>query len=430
MGTVARPQFWVILLTIFCALGCSGSGKGDEQSARGNLELWTWWAEVGEQRALASLLGQYSAAYPNVTILNVTKEGSDQLRDDLQLRLVAGNPPDVFQAPPGRSLNQWTSPQLVLEPLDWLYAQEGWYSAFPQYLRDTLSYKSAIYAVPVGIHRLNLMFYNIRLLKEHGIDQPPSTMDEWYAVADTLQAANVYPLALGSTADWPVTLLFWENLLLVKAGPDFYTQFFSGKLNPDAVGSDPNLRATFDETKKLLAYANPNHRQLDWNEAADLLVSGTAAFTVMGDWTRAHFRASANWQPDVDFGVVPMPGTQDVYVFDVDCFAQPRGALHPDDVVGFLKVAGSEAGQSAFGPLKGAVPARPISDTSMFDSQTKSTMNDFQTKRLLGSVPELAGPDLESELDSIMGEFADKLDIDLAMGRVALAYKSWLLSSP
>jgi glucose/mannose transport system substrate-binding protein len=428
MGGVGR-LLWVILLAILCALGCGGA-KGDEQPTRGSIELWTWWAEVGEQRALASLLEQYKAGYPNVTVLNVTKEGSDQLRDDLQLRLGAGNPPDVFQAPPGRSLSVWTTPQLVLEPLDWLYAQEDWYTAFRQDLRDTLSYKSAIYAVPVGIHRLNLMFYNTRVLKEHGIEQPPSTMDEWYTAAATLQTANVYPLALGSSADWPVTLLFWENLLLVKAGADFYTQFFSGKLDPDTVGSDPNLRATFEETKKLLAYANPNHRQLDWNEAADLLVSGAAAFTIMGDWTRAHFRAVADWQPDVDFGVVPMPGTQDVYVFDVDCFAQPRGALHPDAAVGFLKVAGSEAGQSAFGPLKGAVPARAIADTRQFDSQTNSTITAFQTKRLLGSVPELAGPELETQLDSITGEFAEKLDVDLAMGRVALAYKSWLLSTP
>src|SRR5699024_8321737 len=95
-------------------------------------------------------------------------------------------------------------------------------------LIELVSGDGNIYSVPVNVHRGNPVFYNMEVFEEHDIDIP-TTFDEFFEVADELEAAGVTPLALVDKESWPATQIF-ENVLLGVLGPDDYQKLFNGEI--------------------------------------------------------------------------------------------------------------------------------------------------------------------------------------------------------
>ena len=111
-----------------------------------------------------------------------------------------------------------------LEPLNFLYEENGWLDVMPETLIPLISQDGNIYSVPVNIHRANVMWYNPAILEDNGV-AVPTTLDEWFAAMDTLQAAGVLPLAMGE--QWTAMHLF-ETVLLASLGPDAYNGLWNG----------------------------------------------------------------------------------------------------------------------------------------------------------------------------------------------------------
>ena len=59
-----------------------------------------------------------------------------------------------------------------IEPLDTLYADQGWAAVMPATLLPLISKDGHPYSVPVNIHRANVLWYNPALLTEVGCDRP------------------------------------------------------------------------------------------------------------------------------------------------------------------------------------------------------------------------------------------------------------------
>ena len=55
--------------------------------------------------------------------------------------------------------------------------------------------------------------------------------------------------------------------------------------------------------RKLVSYSNLNASALTWNEPLDMVLSGDAAMTIMGDWGKGY--ANSNGYDAETFGVIP-----------------------------------------------------------------------------------------------------------------------------
>ena len=76
------------------------------------------------------------------------------------------------------------------------------------------------YAVLVGVHRGNELWYNKKVLEKNGINVGDKmTFDEFFAAAEKLKAAGVTPLAVRDSGSgiWPTGQLF-ETTLLAYCG--------------------------------------------------------------------------------------------------------------------------------------------------------------------------------------------------------------------
>lgn len=147
----------------------------------GQLEIFSWWGG-DEGPALEALIELYSAANPDVEVINATVTGGSGVnaRAVLKTRMLGGNPPDSFQVHAGEELAGTWVVAGRMEDLTPLYEENGWFDAFPADLIDLLTYEGGIYSVPVNIHRSNVMWNNPAVLADNGLEVPAS-FDDFFA---------------------------------------------------------------------------------------------------------------------------------------------------------------------------------------------------------------------------------------------------------
>ncbi|MFZ1399737.1 MAG: ABC transporter substrate-binding protein, partial [Candidatus Promineifilaceae bacterium] len=367
----------------------------------GTVEVFSWWTGGGEAAGLEAMIGVFAQMYPNVEFVNAAVAGGagTNARAVLATRLQAGDPPDSWQGHAGQELIGTYVAADQLEPVNFLFEENGWLEVMPETLIPLISQDGNIYSVPVNIHRANVLWYNPTILSENGIDAPAS-LDEWFAAMDALQAAGMdAPLAMGE--QWTALHLF-ETVALASLGPDAYEALWDGSGD----WGSAEVTAALEDFAKVLTYVNSDASALSWQDAAQLVVNGDAAFNVMGDWAEGYFR-EIGFEPNTGYGWAAVPGTGGNFQFLSDSFVLPKGAPHRDAAIAWLTVAGSIEGQDAFNPVKGSIPARSDADRSLYGEYLLSAMDDWASNRVVGSLTHgvVANDAWKSEIDTALGLF-------------------------
>jgi glucose/mannose transport system substrate-binding protein len=335
----------------------TGSPTGGTSAGTGQLEFFSWWTAGGEADGLNAMYDVYTAANPGVEIVNAAVAGGagTNAKAVLATRLTGGDPPDSFQVHAGLEVEKY-APAEYLEPLDELFVSEGWDKVFPEGLLDLLRFQDHYWSVPVNIHRANVLWYNKQIFEEQGIE-PPTTFEEFFEVANRLQAVDIIPMAMGTKEGFEAPHVF-ETVLIGTLGADGYRGLWTG----ETAWTDAGVAEALETFQTMMTYANEDHAGLTWSEAAQYLVDGRAAMQIMGDW-EAGFFASKGF---ADYGWAPSPGTDGVFDALSDAFSLPKNAPDRDNALAWLKVAGSKAGQEAFNPKKGSICARTDCDDAAF----------------------------------------------------------------
>ena len=136
----------------------------------GDLEIFSWWTAGGEAQGLEAMLKIFQAQYPNVKVINATVAGGAGVnaRAVLATRMQGGDPPGSFQVHAGHELVDTYAVSGQMEPLTFLYKEEGWLDVYPQDLIKILSYNGEIWSVPVNIHRATLNHFSATLRPDNG----------------------------------------------------------------------------------------------------------------------------------------------------------------------------------------------------------------------------------------------------------------------
>jgi glucose/mannose transport system substrate-binding protein len=405
-------RFAVVLLILSTLLAACGSAADE-------VEVFSWWTGGGEAAGLEAMMKVFNAENPKITFNNAAVAGGagTNARAVLASRLQAGDPPDSWQGHAGQELIGTYVKDSKIEPLNDLYKAEGWESVMPATLIPLISQNGNIYSVPVNIHRANVLWYNPKLLADNGVAVPTS-VSEWLAAMETLKGAGVTPLALGE--QWTKMHLM-ETVLLGTLGPDKYNGLWDGTTD----WGSADVTTALENYNKIVGYANSDSASLSWQDAAQLVVNGNAAFNVMGDWAEGYFRELGK-APNTDYGWAPVPGTGGTFQFLSDSFVLAVGAKHPDAAEAWLKVAGSKAGQEAFNPVKGSICARTDCDKALFGVYLQSAMDDWASNIVVGSLTHgvVANDSWKSEIDTALGAFVGSMDVNTFQTALVAACKA------
>lgn len=371
------------------------------------VEIFSWWTAGGEADGLEAMFEVFAEKHPEYQIENAAVAGGagTNARAVLATRLAQNDPPESWQGHAGQELIGTYVAAGEIEPLNFLYEEEGWLDVMPETLIPLMSEGGNIYSVPVNIHRANVMWYVPETLETAGVEVP-TTWDEFLSVASDLEEQGITPLAMGE--QWTSMHLF-ETVLLGELGADAYEALWDGTGD----WSSAEVTDALETFAQVLEHTNEDASTLAWDQAAQLVLDGDAAFTVMGDWVEGYFVAQGLDPADGSFGWAPAPGSDGIFQFLSDSFVLPVGVQNREGALAWLRVAGSQEGQDAFNPVKGSIPARNDADRSLYDAYLQSAMDDWESDVVAGSLTHgvVANDAWKAEIDTAIGLFLADRDV-------------------
>ena len=398
------------------------------------LEIYHWWTSGGEAAAIGALIGEFEALHPTTTVYSVQIAGGGgfEMRVKIKTLMLAGQPPDTFQIHNGY---EWTIfyDAGLLDNIDhiWTTALKA---AVPDVVEDISKGPDGhYYAVPVNIHRSNVMWYNAKILQYNGIN--PATLTSWpafWAACDAIIANGsngiTAPVAMGE--QWTAAHAFEQ--VLASVGIDTYEAWINGEIDSGSAAHYADLLTACEIYKNLTTYINSDWNGLSWDGAIAKLLAATptAAFSIMGDWANGEFY-QAGWDHGVDYGTIGVPGTGTMYGLVVDCFEKPKNILHPTAVNNWLGVVASKDGQDAFNPLKGSISARTDANVSKYGAYQQSALVDFSTVTYMfpsvvhgSGAPEAFNTDLSPLIGALTSGSATASATATAIAALAATYSS------
>ncbi|MBS0191668.1 MAG: ABC transporter substrate-binding protein [Phycisphaerales bacterium] len=328
--------------------------RGAKESADGRIVLDYWEKWTGhEARAMMKLVDAFNSSQKRIRVRYLTTAGIDQ---KALISIAAGDPPDLV------GLWNYNVPQYAetgaILPLDELDTKgEVRAERFAQGFRPVLMHpdphtkKERQWAV-INTGGVLALYYNKQLFREAGLDpeRPPRTIEE-------LTAANTRLIKRSKPgSDAPL-----ERAGFMQTEPGWWSWIwgysFGGSLydagNDRCLAASPQNVAGFEwvqrTSEELGVEANKTFKAGfgNYDSPLNAFLTGKLAMVVQGPWLanviNAHGPKDASGRPSLDYGVVPMPVTADLYdanhpvgLIDCDIMVVPRGVKHPEACMEFI----------------------------------------------------------------------------------------------
>lgn len=165
-----------------------------DANAEGTVNVYHWWTAGGEKDAIESVVDGFSNTYPNVRAKSNAIPGGAGGAMVMKVKVLqqAGKSPETFQAHPGQEIEPYLTSGLLLNLNQvWDYADIA-NRALPGLEELCTASDGNKYIVPIGIHKSNVIFYNIHVFEKYGVKIPDHeniTWDEFWSICDQLAAA-------------------------------------------------------------------------------------------------------------------------------------------------------------------------------------------------------------------------------------------------
>lgn len=332
----------------------------EDTEEKGTANVYHWWTAGGEKDAIESVVGGFTDVYTKTKAKSNAIPGGAGGAMVMKVKVLqqAGKSPETFQAHPGEEIEPYLQSDLLLNLNQvWDYANLS-ERALPGLEELCTASDGNKYIVPIGIHKTNVIFYNIHVFEKYGIEIPDHediTWEEFWNICDQLAAAmpdGEYPIDLGDRKGWPACQVF-EDIML-GTDPQIYEDFINGNYNVDDV---TEVLSTY---AKLMEYVAPDHSSRDWYEASGQVVAGTYAMQIMGAWMQPLMTSMGQVYGE-DYGVFTFPGTDGWFGMCVDGFVVSNDSADVESGVRWAYNVSTSDVQNAFSELKESIS--PYNDT-------------------------------------------------------------------
>lgn len=371
---ITKRQHLQVLAAVFLSALALSHVQAQAPAPGLTLDVLHWWTSASERRAADQLAQQLAQAGVLWKDAAIPGGGGMAAVKVLKSRVLMGDPPDVAQLI-GNTLTDWADIGLVL-PLGEVAQRQRWAQVLFPTVLERVSYKGEVVAAPLGLHRINTLLYNQRLLAQAGV-APPHSWAQFEAAVRAVQAQGGRALAW-SDEPWQVATVF-EALLLGEAGADLYRELVVQRR--PAAWLDPRVEAALLRLRWLRSLAAEPPRERVWSDNARALWQGQAAFLIMGDWALGELLA---WgaQEGRDFGCAALPGTTGMHLYSMDTLAMLRGPRDRASVQETVaEVVVGVGAQLAYNRIKGSVPVRRDIDPAALGPCSRDSWETFASAR-------------------------------------------------
>ncbi|MGH2617670.1 MAG: ABC transporter substrate-binding protein [Thermomicrobiales bacterium] len=298
-------------------------------------------------------------ALGNGTTVNATIQANNW--QATQTAVAGGAGPDVVTTPgPSFAMQLALAGRLV--PLDDFAEQLGWNDRFAEGSLDLGTADGQLYSIPNEIETL-VLYYN-KTLFEQNEWQPPTTLDEFMALAEEIDAAGIIPIA-NANAEWrPANEWFVGEVLNHSAGGP---QKVYDALTGSVPWTDPDFVAAIEALNQMqqngwFSGGLDRYYTGTMAEVGSMFGAGEAAMKIEGTWFLSgvgEFFGEAAGNEN-EWGWVPFPSVTGEAIFDLgigSTWSVNANSEHPEETAQFLDYYFSPETQARLLVQCGLVPA-------------------------------------------------------------------------
>ncbi|MFY0682641.1 MAG: carbohydrate ABC transporter substrate-binding protein [Thalassovita sp.] len=284
------------------------------------LDVIAWKGNEAQPAGFPELIAKFEAENPGIEIdlTFVARKDVDKL---IPPRLQGGNPPDLTMV--DSSLNDLWGEAGFLSDLG---QSSDWYANMNPTLANILSSGDEIRMMPLEVIGMG-NFVNMGILRAHGIENPPLTLEDTLAVCAALQGTDINPMVFAG--GFPAMLWVGANGLDPKGTSPL--DYGTGEVS---FVEDPAFNASLDSVRQLVdagCFDPDLQAGLDpWSTALEEFKSGRSAMLPQGAWNISQFSRVEG----LDFEFAPMPSINATVGMALDLvgpgWAIPRDSAQPE----------------------------------------------------------------------------------------------------
>ena len=321
--------------------------------AQTRLDFWTEFSAPPSKTVVDEIVADFNAANPDLQVVHTGFENTPY-ETTLKTSFAGGNPADIVEINGGSNMYQYAEAGGLVDLTDFVGTLKD---KIKPGLEPIYEYGGKAYGIPLEVNVGNLLWYNVDMLAEKGID--PASLNSWdgfVAAAEAFKADGVDPIAFGNSEGWPGNHIFnhlTRRLLTTEQYVDIAARTVDPSVTSELKWSDPQLL----EAWKL--YGELNDKGLftagslsdDFPTAANLFITGKAPFMTMGGWLLGMIEGT---NPNLNFGVIPFPavegapGKQSELVTSGLVVTITTASKNPDAAKRFLDYLASEPVQKKY----------------------------------------------------------------------------------
>ncbi|TVQ24449.1 MAG: carbohydrate ABC transporter substrate-binding protein [Spirochaetaceae bacterium] len=319
-------KLFIVSFVLIAALLASVSvfGGGSRETAPGEVVItWPthWVGEMGAGPIIRELVDEFNALHAGeIRVVLEAHPEADAAEDVIRTRLAAGQPPDFFLFKLGPTTEVYYETGLLMDLTDEL-ERDGWGATFDPGALAVSTINGEVRSLPIET-ALTPIWYNTRLFEEAGIDEFPTTIDEFWEAADRLLEIGVVPTSqmTGGANAW-TSMLWYTHLVGSIGGPDVWDRAWDDPAFEEAAGIMKRMYQEY--TTRDAIGAGPGE------SSAHFMNERTAMF-VNGPWFVSNIRDNA---PDVHAvtRLAPAPSAGDYHGHQVGWLLTSAAAAHTDD---------------------------------------------------------------------------------------------------
>lgn len=293
----------VVLATDEGEITESGAGQPSPAATdvSGTVSVMAVWTGA-EQDSFQAVIDAFNETYADVTV-NYNSAG-DQLPTVLGTAVEGGNPPDVAVVPQPGLMNEYAE-RGELVPLD--FARD---TVDANYSADWVtlgSFDDQFYGLVFKGANKSTIWYNVNVLNDAGITEPPASWAELLSASDTVSASGVPAWSIAGADGWTLTDWF-ENVYLRTAGPEMYDQLAAHEIpwtDQSVIDALTTLQPVFENKDNIAG----NPLQIDFPTSVTQVFNDNpdAGMVYEGDFVQGVILDSTNAQPETDFNVFDFP---------------------------------------------------------------------------------------------------------------------------
>ena len=153
----------------------------DDTDAEGTVNIYHWWTAGGEKDAIESVVSEFKDIYENTDAKSNPIPGGAGGAMVMKVKVLAqtGKSPEAFQAHPGQEIQPYLDANLLLNLNGvWEYGELE-ERAIPSLVEMCTAADGNHYVVPIGIHKTNIILYNIHVFEKYGVEIPDHENITW-----------------------------------------------------------------------------------------------------------------------------------------------------------------------------------------------------------------------------------------------------------